>query len=94
MVHRSKNIVNGIKKSPICPCNVRALRAMCVLCPHCAQTPGGLVSGEKEGLEGLWEELGLQPMNSDELTGDASGGREDSDSECSSGKEARFCIFF
>ena len=39
MVHRGKNIVNGSKKSPISPCNVRAVPALCVLCPRCAQTP-------------------------------------------------------
>ena len=34
MVHRGKNIVNGSKKSPISPCNVRAVRAPCPCCAH------------------------------------------------------------
>ena len=38
MVHRGKNIVNGSKKSPNSPCNVRAVPA---LYAHCAQTSSG-----------------------------------------------------
>ena len=37
MVHKGKNIVNGSKKSPIYPCNARAVPALCALCPRCAR---------------------------------------------------------
>ena len=37
MVHRGKNIVNGSKKSPISPCNVRAVRSLCPRRACCAR---------------------------------------------------------